>query len=479
MLTRLIRLFRGRSPSASRPSVPSTSAAEPEPGESPPERRVPELLVGRQPVVNNRREIIAYQLLFRRDHSGRANELGDGFTATGEVILNTLNNMGLERVLGDALAFVKIGRQTLDNPILDLLPQRLVVLDLTDWDRADAVTLAQMRALRAQGFRFALTDFRYRDRYQDLIRQVDFVKLNVADLDEEGMRREVRHLRGHGVRLVAERVETEADLKLARSLYMNYYQGYFFARPETLQMRRVDPQAQRVLRLFNLVLSEVKPRQVAEEFKQDVALSYNLLRYINSPGMGVPKEVSSIHHAIVMLGRTRLARWLSLLMVRESRATAVPAALLRTALVRARLCELLGMETGLGDRGDHLFMTGLFSLLDLLYGASEADMVGSLNLPDPIRNALVDGTGPYAPYLKLARACEAFDTETMLRLAGQQGVSPARLNRLHDQAMQWAYEISSRDAEETGTGEEGGPEPGKESMGQKAEEGGRGRTTGR
>ena len=473
MFARLIRFFSGRS--GRRPASQETPVSEPSPAPSVSgsERQVPELLVGRQPMVNNRREIIAYQLLFRRDHSGKASDLGDGFAATGEVILNTLNNMGLERVLGDALAFVKLDRSMLDNPVLDLLPERWIVLDLIDWENANAETLDHMKALRARGFRFALTNFQYRDSYRDLVRLADFVKLNVHALNEEGMRREVRYLRGHGVRLVAERVETEQDLKLARSLYMNYYQGYFFARPETLQMRRVDPQAERVLRLFNLVLSDVKPKQVAQQFKQDVALSYNLLRYINSPGMGVPKEVSSIHHAIVMLGRTRLARWLSLLMVRESRSSAVPAALLRTALVRARLCEVLGARTGLADRADHLFMTGLFSLLDLLYGTAESDLVSSLNLPEPIQKALVEDTGPYAPYLELARACEAFDTERMLLLSGKLAVSPGELNRLHDQAMQWAYEISARDAEETEAAQGKGQEDGEAVSPRDLGEGGR------
>lgn len=408
---------------------------------------LPELFVGRQPIVNNRREIVAYQLLFRSDLLTGTADVHDDVAATGDVLLNTLNNLGLERVLEDTVAFVKVPASMLEHPLLEILPQRKIILDLPARLAADEELLGRMRGLKKMGYRFAITDFRFSHSDTAFLDHIDFVKLDISAMSDEEARREVRGLRGRGLRLVAEKVEDESDFRTARSLFMNYYQGYFFARPETLHMRRVDPQAQRVARLFNLVLSDAPKDVIEGEFKQDVALSFNLLRYINSPGMGVPEEVQSMRHALVMLGRNRLARWLSMMMMRGGSKSMAPKALLRTALIRARVTEMLGASQLGSTHRDHLFMTGMFSMLDVLFGMSLVDAVGTLKLPDAIRQALVEGEGPYHPYLKLAKACDHFDVEAIRAGSRRLGLPLRRINHIQTDAMVWARHMDEQETE--------------------------------
>ncbi|MCP1726532.1 EAL and modified HD-GYP domain-containing signal transduction protein [Natronospira proteinivora] len=399
------------------------------------------MFVGRQPIVNNRREIVAYQLLFRSDLATDVANVHDDMAATGDVLLNTLNNIGLERVLGNAVAFVKVPVDMLEHTLLEILPQRKIVLELPPDIRIDEPLLNRMVELKRMGYRFAMAHFRFDRNKKAFLDLLDFAKLSVGELSEAELKQEVKALRGYGLRLIAEMVESEEAFGRARSLFMNYYQGYFFARPETLHMRRVDPQAQRVARLFNLVLSDA-PRDVIEmEFKQDVALSFNILRYINSPGMGVPEEVQTLQHALVMLGRNRLARWLSMMMIRDNKQSMAPKALLRTALIRARATELMGApQVGAAYR-DHLFMTGMFSMLDVLFGMSLEEAVGTLNLPGPIRQALVEKSGPYYPYLELARACDHFDVEAIRAGSRRLGIPLRQINRMQSEAMSWAWRM--------------------------------------
>ncbi|MEA5444355.1 EAL domain-containing protein [Gammaproteobacteria bacterium AB-CW1] len=413
-----------------------------------PRPTLPELFVGRQPIVNNRREIVAYQLLFRGDLRADAADVHDDVAATGDVLLNTLNNLGLDRVLGDAVAFIKVPPEMLEHPLLEILPTKKIILDLPAKIKVDDDILARMAELKRLGYRFAMTNFRTKDAPSGLLRQLDFIKLSTGDLSERELHSEVRSLRGHGLRLVAEKVESEEDFRRARSLFMNYYQGYFFARPETLHMRRVDPQSQRVARLFNLVLSDA-PREVVEtEFKQDVALSFNILRYINSPGMGLPEKVTSLRHALVMLGKTHLARWLSMMMMRHGGKNAAPRALLRTALIRGRTTEMLGINHLGSNHRDPLFMCGMFSMLDVLLGMSLEEAVRSLNLQEPISQALVDGSGPYHPYLELARACDHFDVEAIRAGSRRLGIPLRRINQIQTEAMVWARRMDEDMQEE-------------------------------
>jgi EAL and modified HD-GYP domain-containing signal transduction protein len=295
----------------------------------------------------------------------------------------------------------------------------------------------RIRNLRIAGYRFALSGYHHRETLQPLLDQMDFVKLSVVDMDEAALRGEVRVLRGQGIRLIGENIDTEEDFKLARSLLMNCYQGEFFARRETLGIRRVDPNPERVTRLFNLVLSDA-PREVIEtEFRQDAVLSYNLMRYVNSPDVGISVEddVQSIQHAIALMGRKRLARWLNLLMLQGSRPHLIPEALLRRALIRARSSEQFAPENFNRLQRDHLFLTGLFSLLDVIYGQPIEGVVSGLRLPGDVRDALLEWKGPYYPYLALARACERDDTDKIRQWSRRLGIPLQRIRQIQSEPM--------------------------------------------
>jgi EAL and modified HD-GYP domain-containing signal transduction protein len=176
-------------------------------------------------------------------------------------------------------------------------------------------------------------------------------------------------------------------------------------------------------------------------FKRNAALTYRLLRYINSPANGLGRSIQSIGHALVWLGFEPLYRWLSLLLFSTGEGDGRSDALLRNALVRARFMENLGaLQLEPKQRGG-LFIVGILSHLDALLNLPMSQAIEPLKLPDAMRDALLTRTGLYAPYLLLAQACEHFDQEAVNTLASQHGLSADEVNLAHVNALIWSESL--------------------------------------
>jgi EAL and modified HD-GYP domain-containing signal transduction protein len=198
----------------------------------------------------------------------------------------------------------------------------------------------------------------------------------------------------------------------------------------------------RVMELLNLVTNHAEISALEAALKRDAALSYKLLRFINSPGCGMLTKIRSIAHALVMLGYDQLYRWLTLLLFTSGKLDVRSEALLKNALVRARMTELLGKKKQLPPQDqERLFIVGIFSLIDVLLNTPMDKALESISLPDLVLNALVKREGIYAPYLKLAAACEQGEQESVEELAGELRLSAEDVNLAHVQAMIWAEDV--------------------------------------
>ena len=191
------------------------------------------------------------------------------------------------------------------------------------------------------------------------------------------------------------------------------------------------------VRVLNLVRKNAEVGEVEAALKQDVTLSFKLLKYINSAAFGLGREIQSFRHAVTLLGYDKLNKWLSLLLVTASKSPIAPA-LMQTAIARGRFMEIVGAERFDAIGRDNLFITGSFSLLDLLLGARMSDVLAEMHLPPSVMSALADSTGEYAPYLKLALACEAVSPQGMIELAGTLGLTAEMVNRAQLAALAFA-----------------------------------------
>ena len=212
--------------------------------------------------------------------------------------------------------------------------------------------------------------------------------------------------------------------------------GWFFLHGNP-PAKELSPGHAQIVRLLNLVRNNAEIRDIENVLKQDVALSYKLLRYINSAGFGLMCEIQSFRHAVTILGYEKLHKWLSVLLISASRDPSAPA-LMQTAIARGRFMEKIGSAFFEKGELDNLFITGAFSMLHLLLGASLRSALEEMHLPPPIYDALVSGDGVYAPFLKLARALESFDEKQLATLADELHITPDEVNRAHLEALAFA-----------------------------------------
>ncbi|PZU52856.1 MAG: regulator [Thauera sp.] len=212
--------------------------------------------------------------------------------------------------------------------------------------------------------------------------------------------------------------------------------GWFFKAGQTTAKKLAPAHAQ-IVRVLNLVRRNADPKQIEDAMKQDVALSFKLLRYINSAGFGLMCQVQSFRHAVVILGYEKLNKWLSLLLVTAGKDPSAPA-LMQAAIARGRLMEVLGAEFFPREEHDNLFITGAFSLLDRLLGAPMDKVLEEMSLPDRISDALLGQDGAYTPFLKLARACEDASADALSELTHALGLSADAVNRAQLSALKFA-----------------------------------------
>lgn len=396
--------------------------------------------IGRQTIVDLHQKIIGYELLFRGSADASSAEVTDDLQAGSNVLFNTFSNMDANTLLGDKLAFINISTPMLDSDFLELLPAKRVVLELLETVEATPDMLARCHGLRRLGFRFALDHFDDRPLSTDLLPIADFIKIDIRKLGMDKTATLVRALKSGAAKLVAEKVETRTEFKFCKELGFQYFQGYYFAHPETLTAKIINPAHATVLSLLNKVRNNADVKEIESGFKGDVALSFKLLRYINSVGFGLSCEIQSIRHALAILGYQQLYRWLTLLLATAGN-DSTPPALMKTAITRGRLTELLGQDYLEKSDRDNLFIVGIFSLLDAMLEMPMEDVLEKLYLPDAITDALLTRQGVYGPFLALTEACENSDPARIQELAETMAMDPEKVNKAHMEALSWVEQL--------------------------------------
>jgi len=398
-------------------------------------RKVGRAYVGRQAIFNRHREVFGYELLFRDGTSNRA-ALSDPNLATSHVLLNAFLEIGIERVAGDSPVFVNFSRDYLlgQHP-LPALKGRMFIEILEDVTVDDKLVDA-VRALRDEGYRIALDDFVYSEELIPLIECAQVVKLDFLSIGREGIAAQVEPLRRFPVALLAEKVDNYEDYTFCRELGFSYFQGYFLCRPEVLEAGKTPANRLTLLQLLSRLYDPAADMtEIVKLVQADVALSYRLVRCINSPMYGLRREIQHVREAVTMLGLSQVRQWVSLLVLSSS--TGRPHALLSTALLRAKMCELLARAEG-HAAPEALFTAGLFSVLDALLDMPMEQVLATLPLSEVVSAALKGLPGRATDILSIVRAHEIGKLDEPHLLALEPGV----LVEAWIEALEWTHEAN-------------------------------------
>lgn len=396
--------------------------------------------LARQPIVDGKHNLIGYELLFRASAQAKAAQVDDSYRAGLNVMASTLFDMGTEWLLKGKLAFINMDHPTLMSEFVSLLPPQKIVIEIMASVEPTDELLLRVEELKAAGFRFALDRYQPNTRLDRLLPHASYIKLDVAELGERQTAEVLRGLYALPARLIAEKVESSEVFDWCQGLGFHYFQGYYFAHPEHLMARVLNPGHATLLRLLEMVRRDADLKEIEAALKTDVALTFKLLRYINSAGFGLSCEVQSIRHAVSILGMKPLYRWLTLLLATAGTHPASPAQA-RTAITRGRLCELLGSHYMSKSEQDNLFITGVFSLLDAMLDTPMEDIMDRLIIQEDIAEALLNRSGIYGPVLALAEACESQDLTRTEELTAALMLSSEQVTKDHLQALAWVEQI--------------------------------------
>jgi c-di-GMP-related signal transduction protein len=409
-------------------------------GQAPAEKPTP--CLARQPILTKDEKVLGYELLFREAPDERHFH-SDLETATTSII-DTLNVVGFDAVCDGRLAFINCTEQMLLKEFFLLLPPDQVVIELQTVPVNQAVAKACMQ-LRQKGYKIALDNFILDDRREPLAIYADFLKV---DIRNHSFAQNAALAAKHATRnrqMLAEKVETRVQLLEASTTGYTLFQGYFFRYPERMRARHIPANQATQLRLLQVISAvEVNLDDVEDLIKHDASLCYRLLRYLNSPLVGMPSPVRSVRHAMALLGERELVRWLRMattLAMGQDKCSD----LVLSSLVRARFCELISpkIEHGKSD----LFLIGMVSLMDAILEIPMGVVVEGLAFDATTKDALLGAKKgsetPLTPLYRLMLAREEGDWEEVTAQARKLNLSLPQVNRAYNEAMVWARQMTA------------------------------------
>lgn len=390
--------------------------------------------VGRQAIYNSRLKVAAYELLYRDSHHNRALFI-DGEEATGQLLLNTFVDIGIEHIAGSRPAFINVSDEFVLNGHCESLPKERVVLELLEDAKPTAELADALMKLSQMGYRIALDDFVYEQHLDALIRCANIVKIDVQQLNPAQIEEHAKVLKGFGVELLAEKIETHDEYEFCKKLGFTYFQGYFTSRPRVIEGFRVPADRITTMRLVaKLHDPDVQISELEELIKRDPGLCYKLLLYINSSSCGLKNQIASIRQASTLVGLRKLRTWVSLLGFGAIKDKSPE--LVVTANVRAKMCELLATKSGHKDSDQYLTL-GLFSLLDAFADCPMEQVLNLVPLADPITEALLESSGPLAWALQCVLDYEQANWEAV----NSTGIDPQLISQAYLEAVDWTGQI--------------------------------------
>ena len=405
--------------------------------------RLRNFYLARQPMLDRNQALFAYELLFRSTPDNSA-QIETGMAATSAVLAHAAQ-LGLPRAVGDACAFLNADTEVLMSDIFAFLPRERTVIELVGSVEATEPVLWRLAELSGHGFKFAAEASVHGSSLGRLLPLLDYVKINLRSMPLVTMLSLVPRLRGTGKRLIAEKVESQAEYKTCLDLGFDYFQGFYFARPSVIAGRKLSPSQLALVELMNLVASDADNSEIERAIKRDVTLSINLLRIVNTPAAGLRQRIDSLSQALIVVGRRQLQRWLQIMLYAEpGNRGHNQTSLLMLASTRARLLELLAGRLRPGQRhvADMAFTVGIMSLMDALFCVPMADLVEQIPVSDEVAQALLRRSGFFGELLRLAESFERMEEgDDPLPALGELAASGDDLMELEMAAFEWSGQV--------------------------------------
>ncbi len=368
-----------------------------------------DVMMARQTIYNKRMGVFGYELLFRSP-TRRAREV-DGTMATAHVLSNAILNFGLEHLSSNRMIVLNVTAEFLEALRGLTLPAENIILDLPENLIFDDRMIALLKALRNMGYRHSITGLDDFHKLARVLPLISIFRVNVHQIDEPRLDTLVAALRKYrDLLLQALKIETLEEFRFYRDKGFDYLQGYFLSRPRDYSSKDLPANKLAALNLLaEIYRPDVEFQHIQTLVQQDVALSFKLLKLINSSFFGVWQKVESVQRAVVMLGMKEIRNWISLIAL--SSTSDAPVAMMEVALLRAKLCEMLAVKAR--QSPTVYFTVGMFSALDIIMEHPIEVILKKLPLNDEVTAAILHRSGVPGEALACALAVENAEWKNM------------------------------------------------------------------
>lgn len=398
--------------------------------------------LARQPIFSRNKDIYAYELLFRGGMQNFFPDI-DGNSATSRLLSNIFFNSDIDQITDGKRAFINFTYELILRKIPLMFPSHITTVELLETITPDEKILECCKEFLQLGYVLALDDFDYSPEMESLLRIAHIIKIDFMKSSREEIQGYVDRFIPEGKKLLAEKVETMEDFQSALTMGFSYFQGYFFSKPQVMKETDIGSLKMNLLQIMSEAASnEFSITKLEKLISRDVGISYKLLRYLNSPFFRRAHEISSIRHAIVMLGENGIKRFLSVIILAEL-SDDKPSELLKSSIIRAWFCENLAYQKGSRPDPSELFTLGLFSLIDAILDSPMDAIMKKLPLSAGIKSCLLGETNAFSSYLDCAVDYEQARWDEVFALSRTLCIDPEKLPHIYLDALGWADALFS------------------------------------
>ncbi len=400
------------------------------------------MFIARQPIFTANIKLYGYELFFR-DSAEATTYRGKSPVSSTAQVLGNLFEQGISSIVGNSKAFVNFDAEFIMSEAMELVDSSTLVIEILENVMVDQVLIDRLEELKKKGYMIALDDFKLNDNTAPLLNLADIIKWDILATPLGTLDDLVSAALKHNKIILAEKVETEEQYLEAKSMGFHLFQGFFFSEPKFVGSAGKKNSFNSH---YSLILEELRQEEpsfnnIAQIIETDVQLCYRLVRVSSYQKDG--EMISSITKALIRMGLKQLERWISVLMLQDL-ASNKPLELTKVSLIRSRFAEFIAENSSyriFKSRKEEFFITGLFSLLDVILDSTMEDALEGIAFSDDILNALIHNKGAFMPVAHLIYNYELANWDKVEELANLVGIDKDLLSKGYLEAINWTNMI--------------------------------------
>lgn len=381
-----------------------------------------DVYVARQAIFNINKEVVAYELLFRNTNINEFISIKN-VNPTLEVIRNSFFLIGFNKITGGKKAFINFDEELIDLEFIERFSKDHLAIEILETVKPDNRIVECCKRLKEKGYIIALDDFKYQENFDELLKYIDIIKVDFLVTEGKERKEIISRINNKSIKFLAEKIETEGDYEEAFRYGYSYFQGYFFCKPAIITGRDISGYNFTYMDLIaELSKDNTRIKKIEDLIKKDVLLSYKLLRAVNSAYYYLKRKITSIGDAIMFVGIEELKRWVFIITLKQIGENSIDE-LVKISLIRAVFIESLSNKMQFNVSKLDAFLTGIFSLIDVLLKMPLEKILYELPISDDVKDALLGKKNILSELLELVIAYEKGNWAEVSELSDKFGLN--------------------------------------------------------